>query len=400
MAQNWLHANLPHHPPEWLASSDNIDPGNPCKPPEYRTLVPLSRPEALYDLGSNAETWKYFWHVAATVKEFRSHAHGAKGPMSTMLLGERIVIADLGGRICAFDDRCAHRGASLGLGWIEGDELRCRYHGWCYNSAGKCTDIPSQQEGDAIPARAKLKEYECEVKYDLIWVRLKSGADTTIPHFPAWDASDMTCHAGEPYLWPSSAGRRIENFIDVTHFAYGHQGTLGGPPHTRFKPYPVTQTKKRLEFMVDTFLAFNPGDTTYGPPSGPESKMLGPAKYHVHMPFTVLLFFRWSESRDTQIFMHATPIDAENCRSYWFTCHTSDNSSTEEHLALQSIVLTEDLPLVASHRPRAIGESHEEVSVPADKPDIIWRKWVREIAIAAKDGPEALNRVLNEESEY
>jgi vanillate O-demethylase monooxygenase subunit len=118
------------------------------------------------------------------------------------------------------------------------------------------------------------------------------------------------------------------------------------------------------------------------------------------MPFTVLLFFRWSEARDTQIFMHATPIDAENCRSYWFTCHTPDGSSEEEHLALQSIVLTEDLPLVASHRPRAIGESHEEVSVPADKPDIIWRKWIREIAIAAKDGPEALSRILNEESEY
>jgi len=100
--------------------------------------------------------------------------------------------------------------------------------------------------------------------------------------------------------------------------------------------------------------------------------------------------------------MHATPIDAENCRSYWFTCHTNDDSAPETHLALQSVVLTEDLPLVASHRPRSIGEPHEEVSVPADKPDIIWRKWLRELAQAAGDGPSGADagtqrarRVLN-----
>lgn len=400
MTQNWLSPKQPPHPPEWLAPSDAIDPGNPCKPPEYRTLVPLSRPDASYDLGSSADTWKYFWHPVATLKEFRSHAHGGQGPMSTMLLGERIVIAEVGGRISAFDDRCAHRGASLGLGYIDGGQLRCRYHGWCYDSKGKCTEVPSLMEGDPIPARAKITGYDCEVRYDLIWVRLKSGADTRIPDFPAWHDADMTCHAGAPYLWPASAGRRIENFIDVTHFAYGHQGTLGGPPHTRFKPYPVKQAGGRLEFMVDTFLAYNPGSATYGAPTGPDSIMLGPGKYHLDMPFTVILFFRWSETRDTQIFMHATPIDAENCRSYWFTCHTNDDSAPETHLALQSVVLTEDLPLVASHRPRSIGEPHEEVSVPADKPDIIWRKWLRELAQAAGDGPQALTRVLNEQGEY
>ncbi|GAB3625354.1 phthalate 4,5-dioxygenase [Pandoraea terrae] len=400
MAQNWLNAKLPYHPPEWIEPSDMIDPGSPCKPPEYRKLKPLSRPDAHYDLGSTADTWKYFWHPVATVKEFRSHAHGGKGPMSTMLLGQRLVIAELGEKICAFDDRCAHRGASLGLGWVDGDQLRCRYHGWCYSDAGKCTEIPTLNEGDPIPARAKIKEYECEVRYDLIWVRLTPGADTTIPHFPAWSDTTMTCHAGAPYLWPVSAGRRIENFIDVTHLAFGHQGTLGGPPHTRFKPYPIEQKAGRLEFLNDTFLAFNPGDATYGPPSSPDSVMLAPAAYQVILPFTMIISFRWSATKDTQLFMHATPIDAENCRSYWFTCLTSDGSSAEEHLALQSIVLTEDLPLVASHSPRAIGEPHEEVSVPGDKSDIIWRKRMRELANAANEGPEALSRALHEEGNY
>ncbi len=90
MPQNWLTDKMSYHRPEWIAPSDDIDPGSPVKPPEYRVLQPLSRLDAKYDLGSSAESWKYFWHPVATVKEFRSHTHTGKGPMSTVLLGQRI----------------------------------------------------------------------------------------------------------------------------------------------------------------------------------------------------------------------------------------------------------------------------------------------------------------------
>src|SRR5207245_5192386 len=30
--------------------------------------------------------------------------------------------------------RCAHRGTQLSTGWVEGDELRCFYHGWKYDA--------------------------------------------------------------------------------------------------------------------------------------------------------------------------------------------------------------------------------------------------------------------------
>lgn len=400
MTQNWLTNKLSYHDPRWMFDSDKIDPGHPSKPPEFRAIEPLSDPNAKYDLGTSAEPWKYFWHPVATLKEFRGHTHGGKGPMSTILLGERVVLVDLTGQIHAFEDRCPHRGASLGLGMVEGDKLRCRYHGWAFDKMAKCVDIPSLMEDDPIPRRAQIKRYDCEVRYDLIWVRLLSGGDTKIPEFPAWDDPTMHCIMGEPYLWPASSGRRVTNFIDVTHFAYGHQGTLGGPPHTRFKPYPIKQHKGRLEFDVDTFLAFNPGDATYGPPTGPDSIMLGPGHYHVTMPFTVVLFFHWSETRSTQIYMHPTPIDAENCRSFWFTCHTKDGSPDEEHLALQSIVLTEDLPIVASQRPRAIGSPRDEIGVPGDKPEIVWRNRLMELARAADKGPEALSKVIGEENDY
>jgi phenylpropionate dioxygenase-like ring-hydroxylating dioxygenase large terminal subunit len=46
------------------------------------------------------------------------------------------------GRVFALEDRCAHRQVPLSQGVVSGDEVKCGYHGWAYNSAGKCVDVP------------------------------------------------------------------------------------------------------------------------------------------------------------------------------------------------------------------------------------------------------------------
>src|SRR4029453_13891072 len=38
--------------------------------------------------------------------------------------------------------RCPHRGTRLSLGHIEGDALRCFYHGWKFAPDGKCIEQP------------------------------------------------------------------------------------------------------------------------------------------------------------------------------------------------------------------------------------------------------------------
>jgi phenylpropionate dioxygenase-like ring-hydroxylating dioxygenase large terminal subunit len=46
------------------------------------------------------------------------------------------------GRVFALEDRCAHRQVPLSLGVVEGERIKCHYHGWAYDQAGKCVDIP------------------------------------------------------------------------------------------------------------------------------------------------------------------------------------------------------------------------------------------------------------------
>lgn len=46
------------------------------------------------------------------------------------------------GRVVALEDRCAHRQVPLHLGVVQGDRIKCHYHGWAYDCTGKCVDVP------------------------------------------------------------------------------------------------------------------------------------------------------------------------------------------------------------------------------------------------------------------
>ena len=60
------------------------------------------------------------------------------------------------GRVFALEDRCAHRQVPLHLGVVCGDELKCHYHGWTYDGAGKCVERALPGQGAAAERREEL----------------------------------------------------------------------------------------------------------------------------------------------------------------------------------------------------------------------------------------------------
>jgi phenylpropionate dioxygenase-like ring-hydroxylating dioxygenase large terminal subunit len=65
--------------------------------------------------------------------------------LATRFAGDPIVLVrpkDPASPVFALADRCAHRQVPLSNGMVEGCAIRCGYHGWAYNAAGNCTDVP------------------------------------------------------------------------------------------------------------------------------------------------------------------------------------------------------------------------------------------------------------------
>src|SRR5437870_1027727 len=73
-------------------------------------------------------------------------------PVRLRLLGEDLIgFRGTSGKVGVVANACPHRGASLFFGRNEEEGLRCVYHGWKFNVAGNCTDMPSE------PAESNFK---------------------------------------------------------------------------------------------------------------------------------------------------------------------------------------------------------------------------------------------------
>jgi phenylpropionate dioxygenase-like ring-hydroxylating dioxygenase large terminal subunit len=79
-----------------------------------------------------------YWYPVAWSREVKTGA-----TRGVRFAGDPIVLyRGSSGRVFALEDRCAHRQVPLHMGMVEGDSLKCGYHGWTYNCAGKCIEIP------------------------------------------------------------------------------------------------------------------------------------------------------------------------------------------------------------------------------------------------------------------
>ncbi len=71
------------------------------------------------------------------------------------------------GKVFALEDRCAHRQVPLHKGVVDGESLRCGYHGWTYDCSGQCVDVPYLGR-ERLPNG--VRAYPCEEAHGLIFV--------------------------------------------------------------------------------------------------------------------------------------------------------------------------------------------------------------------------------------
>src|SRR5918995_6360838 len=189
---------------------------------------------------------KNCWYVAAWDHEL------IDGKLLPRILLEERVLLYKGetGKVVALKDRCCHRGAPLSLGRLEGDCIRCMYHGLKFDPTGKCIQIPGQ---DNIPAKLGVRSYPVVERDHLVWIwmgdpELANPDDILdFPYLrePQWKGIPGYLHYDANYLLI------VDNLSDFAHLAFVHTKTLGGSEAYAYVTKPVAMERLERGFRVE-----------------------------------------------------------------------------------------------------------------------------------------------------
>ena len=318
-------------------------------------------------------TERTLWHPVAQSSEVVS------APFSVLLLEQPLVLwRNTEGLVQSFVDRCPHRGARLSMGRVENGHLECPYHGWQFSSGGQCVKVPAVPDFTP-PASQRVRAFEVQEAYGLIWVRLESS-DSQLPVFAADTDEHLRKVNCGPYDVAASAPRIIENFLDMSHFGFVHEGWLGSRDATAIATYQVDKTETGI---IAT------GCKAVQPQSNLHSTQAAEVEYtyEVTAPYTAVLTKIPEEGTSKQgwreqIGLFISPITPETSR-VWFRLAVADFESTDEQLQnFQHTIFVQDQPVLESQLPKALPlDPRAEMHSAADRMSSAYRRFLKAQAI-------------------
>lgn len=349
------------------------------------------------------EALRRCWHPVCRVEDLQDK------PVPATLLDEQLVVVRLGRDIAAFPDLCVHRGTALSLGWVDDGSqpapdgsgtvgepcLVCAYHGWSYDQRGVVRRIPAVH-GRSIPNRARVARYATATAVGLVWVLLEPGPggwEDPRPAYPLpraeswWDQPDYRTIPIQTYDWACSAARRIENFVDFSHFPWVHPGVLGDRSKPLSPEHEVRDDGTTISFDI---ALEEPGASVKGDVRPGQKVQRDPTTYTLHLPLSVTLDQRLPPSRERPngnhfvLFLACAPLSARRCRSFTWNARTYqlDPAADAELAAFQGLILDQDRPIAESQRPEELPiDLSEELHIAGpDKASIAYRRRLAELA--------------------
>jgi phenylpropionate dioxygenase-like ring-hydroxylating dioxygenase large terminal subunit len=196
--------------------------------------------------------FRRYWLPALLAREI---AEPDCAPVRVQLLGEKLIaFRDSEGRIGLIDEFCAHRGVSLWFGRNEQCGLRCAYHGWKYDVAGQCVDLPSEGANGPLGKRIKLKSYPCLELGDAVWTYM--GPPELKPEPPGLEWAHVPAERRyvSKRLQECNYLQAMEGGIDSSHVSFLHSGALKRDPlfvGSKGNEYNLADTMP--EFEVEDF---------------------------------------------------------------------------------------------------------------------------------------------------
>jgi phenylpropionate dioxygenase-like ring-hydroxylating dioxygenase large terminal subunit len=128
------------------------------------------------------------------------------------------------GKPFALVDRCPHRAMPLSHGGFDGAEIECCYHGWRFNSEGRCTAIPSLVDGAQLElSRIRAKRYPCRELQGNIWVYF-GAEDGPLPEPPTVpEIGDRPPRLSAEMIFPCHVDHAVVGLMDPAHGPFVHR---------------------------------------------------------------------------------------------------------------------------------------------------------------------------------
>lgn len=298
-------------------------------------------------------------------------------PKAVEVLGEKVVVFRTTYGVHAFKDLCIHRGVPLSLGKVVKNEIVCPYHGWSYNRCGKCTRIPSMPEDKAIPTKARTTTYSCAEMYGFIWVCLGEPIqDKPMIGDEELNNPEYARVLMGPYEIEAAGPRVIENFLDVSHLMFVHEGLLGDRQYSEIGDYQVHQSNSFL--VTDEIKVFQPD------PDGRGNGVLAKYIYKVFNPLCAGFTKKIDDSNDFfHLFLIVLPVNEQKSTAFMIM---ERNYALEENdkvfIDFQDTLIEQDRTIVENQKPELLPlDLQAELHLKCDRLSIAYRSMLQESGI-------------------
>jgi phenylpropionate dioxygenase-like ring-hydroxylating dioxygenase large terminal subunit len=274
-----------------------------------------------------------YWQPVALAEEL----DGPRPVKPVRVLGEDLVLFKYENRCGLLERHCPHRGADLAYGRLEHGGLRCSFHGWLFDTAGRCLATPAEPEGSRMCEHIRQKAYPIAERSGILFAYLGAGEPPAFPHFDCFVAPSEYTFAFKGY-WDCNWLQALEVGIDPAHASWLHKFFEDEDPAAsygrQFRATPadsempmskVLRELDRPEIRVER--------TAYGMRLQTIRRI---DELKSHLRVTNILFpqaFVIPMSREMTISQWHVPVDDYGC--YWYSIFTSFGAPVDKHTMRQ-----------------------------------------------------------------
>ena len=317
------------------------------------------------------------WYPVALAREITGK------PVGTRLLDQPLVVYRIGGEVVVAVDICPHRGVPISLGTLTEHGVVCAYHGLRFGAGGRCNHIPAHP-ARGIPERMHLTTFPSVERYGLIWTCLRpddaGSAANTIPDMPHWNEDgfqQIVCPWIDIFGF---AGRQMEGFLDVAHFAFVHTATFGDANNAEVPLYQAKPTSDGFEAEYWS----NVGNYPIGVEQRGVPDFLWLRHFRCHLPFTATLEIHFPGTDRLVIMNAASPVSAKVTRLFAPIARNFDTDlPVQDVYDFNQRVFEEDKAIVEAQKPECLPlDPLLEAHIPADRSSMAYRRGLRDMGLS------------------